>query len=230
MTGPEPEDRFWYLTLYNENYPMPALPTDPAEAERVRLGTVKGMYRFAEASGRDGVRRAGPCRDAGRATILFSGLGLAGGHGGPRLLADDWGVDAEAWSVTSYKSLREDAISVERRNRLHPGEPTAGPLRDRVPGRVGRARSWPSPTSCGPSPTRCSRWMPRASPRSAPTGSAAPTPGRSCAGSSRWTPPTSWWPSSRAWSPRRPGPAASVAEAIDRYGIDAGVPGPLVGS
>ena len=60
MTGPEPEDRFWYLTLYNENYPMPALPPDPAEAERVRLGTIKGMYRFGEApADRSGGRRVG---------------------------------------------------------------------------------------------------------------------------------------------------------------------------
>jgi pyruvate dehydrogenase E1 component len=38
------------------------------------------------------------------------------------LLAADWGVEADAWSVTSYKSLREDALSVERWNRLHPAE------------------------------------------------------------------------------------------------------------
>src|ERR1700722_18203496 len=50
MTGPEPEDRVWYLTLYNENYPMPGLPSDPTEAERVRLGTIQGMYRFATAA------------------------------------------------------------------------------------------------------------------------------------------------------------------------------------
>ena len=55
MTGPEPEDRFWYLTLYNENYPMPALPADPVDAERVRLGTIKGLYRF-DRSGRRGGR------------------------------------------------------------------------------------------------------------------------------------------------------------------------------
>jgi pyruvate dehydrogenase E1 component len=44
------------------------------------------------------------------------------------LLADDWGVDADAWSVTSYKSLREDCLSVERWNRLHPGEAPTVPL------------------------------------------------------------------------------------------------------
>ena len=56
MTGPDAEDRYWYLTLYNENYPMPALPPDPDEAERVRLGTIKGLYRFGEGA-MDRVRR-----------------------------------------------------------------------------------------------------------------------------------------------------------------------------
>jgi pyruvate dehydrogenase E1 component len=43
------------------------------------------------------------------------------------LLSSDWDVDADAWSVTSYKSLREDAISVERWNRLHPADPERVP-------------------------------------------------------------------------------------------------------
>ena len=44
------------------------------------------------------------------------------------MLADEWGIGAEAWSVTSYKSLREDAISVERWNRLHPREEARVPF------------------------------------------------------------------------------------------------------
>jgi pyruvate dehydrogenase E1 component len=128
MTGPEPEDRVWYLTLYNENYAMPALPADPAEAERVRLGTIKGMYRFEPDTGVDvgvGVG-AETSRSAGeptaRATLLFSGSAWQAAIEARRLLSADWGVDADVWSVTSYKSLREDAISAERWNRLHPGE------------------------------------------------------------------------------------------------------------
>ena len=318
MTGPDPEDRYWYLTLYNENYPMPAFPTDPDEADRVRLGTIRGLYRFASGPqaeqgsggtdstatrppasvpdttlGPDGpvglvreltaaeqtlfpsvcffeqtegttefavalqwntgtsesihsfadgiptvdggmheegfkkslthvvnryarakgmlekkdddllganiregltavisVRRAdleleGPSqarlgdvpvalmveratnehlaewferhpRESGRivqkavaagrvraaarsahdltrhstakATLLFSGSAWQAAMAARRLLAGDWGVEADAWSVTSYKSLREDAISVERWNRLHPGEPERSPF------------------------------------------------------------------------------------------------------
>jgi pyruvate dehydrogenase E1 component len=132
MTGPEPEDRFWYLTLYNENYTMPALPSHPADAERVRLGTIKGIYRFepapetdADIDAREDVDAA---VDAPRATLLFSGSAWQAALEARRLLSVDWGVEADVWSVTSYKSLREDAISVERWNRLHPGEPERVPF------------------------------------------------------------------------------------------------------
>ena len=116
MTGPDPEDRVWYLTLYNENYPMPGVPGDPGEADRIREGAVKGMYRF-EAGGPNAVERP-----SGTATLLFSGSAWQAAVEARRLLAVDWGVEADTWSVTSYKSLREDAISAERWNRLHPGE------------------------------------------------------------------------------------------------------------
>jgi pyruvate dehydrogenase E1 component len=101
---------------------MPALPADEAEAEAVRLGTIKGMYRFAPGIGGDDRPDPGAGNDPARATVLFSGSAWLAAAEARRLLADDWGVDADLWSVTSYKSLREDAISAERWNRLHPGE------------------------------------------------------------------------------------------------------------
>ncbi len=121
MTGPDAEDRYWYLTLYNENYVMPALPTDPDDAERVRLGTVRGLYRFAGPP-------EGLAPDSPRSTILFSGTSWQAAEEARRLLADDWGVATETWSVTSYKSLREEALSVERHDRLHPDGPVGVPL------------------------------------------------------------------------------------------------------
>jgi pyruvate dehydrogenase E1 component len=134
MTGPEPEDRYWYITLYNENYPMPALPTDPGEADRVRSGTIQGLYRFADhrnpdpAGGAAGAA-AGAAADATKqASLLFSGSAWQAAMEARSLLADDWGVEADAWSVTSYKSLREDCLSAERWNRLHPGEEPKVPL------------------------------------------------------------------------------------------------------
>ena len=130
MFGPEAEDCIYYLTLYNENYPMPALPVpegddavQAAAAAGIREGILRGIYRYAEpggtaagsAAGGDGGRAAGRS-----ATILFSGPTWQAAMQARELLASDWGVSAEAWSVTSYKALREDGLEVERWNRLHP--------------------------------------------------------------------------------------------------------------
>ncbi len=112
IIGDEPEDRFWYLTLYNENYPMPALPTG-ADGERARVDIVRGLWRFAPGSS--------PAKPD--ATILFSGPAWMAAMEARDMLHSDWGLSADAWSVTSYQQLRADALSVERWNRLHPGEP-----------------------------------------------------------------------------------------------------------
>jgi pyruvate dehydrogenase E1 component len=131
MTGPEAEDRIWYLTLYNESYPMPPLPTDATEAQHVRTGVVTGMYRFAAAPGPDSTpsdRTANARATEVHATLLFSGSAWQAAMQARDLLATDWGVTCDAWSVTSYKSLREDALSVERWNRLHPGQEARVPL------------------------------------------------------------------------------------------------------
>ncbi len=104
MFGPEDRDEFFYITLYNENYAMPAKP------EGVEDGIRRGLYRFAEAP-------AGPSRNA---TVLFSGSASQAALAARDALAADHDVAAELWSATSYKALREDAMAVERSNRLHP--------------------------------------------------------------------------------------------------------------
>ncbi|MGH3372062.1 MAG: transketolase-like TK C-terminal-containing protein, partial [Nocardioidaceae bacterium] len=106
MYGDAPEDVFYYLTLYNENYPMPPMPAGAED------GIVRGLYRFA-------ARPDGPSR---RATIVFSGSAQGAAREASELLAEHHDVAAELWSATSYKSLREDALSAERWNRLHPTE------------------------------------------------------------------------------------------------------------
>jgi pyruvate dehydrogenase E1 component len=116
ILGPEPEDRFWYLTLYNENYTMPALPEGKA-GDAVRAGILQGMYRFAPQPKPATRRRNGSPRHA---TLLFSGPMWKVADEARDLLLSDWGVLAETWSVTSYTELREDALSAERWNRLHP--------------------------------------------------------------------------------------------------------------
>ncbi|HEX2041870.1 MAG TPA: pyruvate dehydrogenase (acetyl-transferring), homodimeric type, partial [Acidimicrobiales bacterium] len=106
MFGDEPEDIFYYLTLYNENYPMPPMPEGAEEGIR------RGIYRFAEA----------PDNGSRRATIVFSGTAQGAAREAQKILAERHDVAAELWSATSYKALREDALAVERWNRLHPTE------------------------------------------------------------------------------------------------------------
>ena len=111
MYGDAPEDVFYYITLYNENYLQPAKP------DGVDEGIVAGLYRY-------GAAPDGPAR---RATVLFSGSASQAALEAQRLLAADHDVAVELWSATSYKALREDALSVERWNRLHPGQPAQVP-------------------------------------------------------------------------------------------------------
>ncbi len=114
MYGPKPEDVFYYLTLYNENYPMPPRPDVPD----IEQAIVRGLYRWAEAP-------EGPSK---RATILFSGPAQGAARAAVAELAEHYDVGAELWSATSYKALREEALATERWNRLHPTEAPRVPL------------------------------------------------------------------------------------------------------
>ena len=118
MYGDEPQDVFYYLTLYNENYPMPAMP-DGAEE-----GILRGIYRLSAGIGspETGARIDTEIVSGRQAVILFSGSAQGAARQAQRLLAVDHDVATELWSVTSYKALREDALDAERWNRLHPAE------------------------------------------------------------------------------------------------------------
>ena len=97
----------YYLTAYNENYPMPAMAPDVHPDDIMR-----GLYRWSPAP--DGLEV--------RASILFSGTANLAARAAQSALAAR-GIGVDLWSATSYKRLREDALEVERWNRLHPGEP-----------------------------------------------------------------------------------------------------------
>ncbi|HEY1829227.1 MAG TPA: pyruvate dehydrogenase (acetyl-transferring), homodimeric type [Acidimicrobiales bacterium] len=126
MLGPEPQDRFWYLTLYNETYVMPKIP----DVEGIREGIIRGLYRYAEAPAIEGDRRA---------SICFSGPQWQAAQQAQTILAETYGVTADTWAVTSWNSLRTDALEAERWNRLHPGEAA------RVPVVTGALGSGPDP-------------------------------------------------------------------------------------
>ena len=84
-------------------------------------------------------------RDA--AQILASGTAMLAALDAQQILADEYGVAADVWSATSYKMLREEALTVERWNRLHPTEPARTPYVTEHAARQRRARSSRSPTS-----------------------------------------------------------------------------------
>jgi pyruvate dehydrogenase E1 component len=109
-------DVVYYITLYNENYPMPALPE--GREEEFEEGAIRGLYRYAEAP-------EGPSKQA---TILFSGISHAAATEAAAALAEHYDVAAELWSATSYKKLREEAMAIERQNRLNPSEEQRVPL------------------------------------------------------------------------------------------------------
>ena len=117
----EDEDVFYYLTLYNENYAMPPKP------DGVDKGILDGLYRY------EGAPEAVPTRVA----ILFSGTANLAARTARDELAEHYGVAAELWSVTSYKALREQALEVERWNRLHPRAEPLAPYVTHALGAVG---------------------------------------------------------------------------------------------
>ncbi|MGK2949050.1 MAG: pyruvate dehydrogenase (acetyl-transferring), homodimeric type [Acidimicrobiales bacterium] len=107
----ENEDTLYYLTLYNENHVMPAMPEDAAK------GVIEGLYRWADA----------PDGPGHKATIVFSGTANLAAREAQTLLAEHHDVAVDLFSATSYKRLREQALSTERWNRLHPGESARTP-------------------------------------------------------------------------------------------------------
>jgi pyruvate dehydrogenase E1 component len=104
------EDRFYYIMLYNEDYPMPEMP------EGCREGIVRGIYKFKDAEGKKAVVQ-----------LFGSGPILNEAVRAQSILAEKYDVPANVWSVTSYNELRHDALTVERWNRLHPAEPPKQP-------------------------------------------------------------------------------------------------------
>ena len=101
----EQENVFYYITCMNENYVHPPMPSG------VEDGILKGMYLF-RVGGQGKIR----VQLMGSGTILREVLAAA------ELLEQDFGIPTEVWSVTSFNELRRDGLAVERWNQLHPDE------------------------------------------------------------------------------------------------------------
>ncbi len=102
------ESVFYYLTVGNENYPMEPMPEGAAD------GVVRGMYKFRPSQLKTAKGAKSKIHLLGSGSILREVLRAQ------TLLADNYDVAADVWSVTSYKELRREALECERWNRLHP--------------------------------------------------------------------------------------------------------------
>ena len=118
---PDP-DVMYYITMYNE--PM----VQPAEPENLDVdGLLKGIYKLRDAT------TEGP-----RAQLLASGVGVPWALEAQEILAAEWGVAADVWSVTSWTELRREGLAAEQHNWTHPNEPERVPyLTQRLHGAEG---------------------------------------------------------------------------------------------
>jgi pyruvate dehydrogenase E1 component len=102
---------FYYLTLLNENYPMPGLTAGTEEQ------IIKGMYLC-----KPGAAPAKGAKEGQRVQLLGSGTILRESIAAQELLAADWGIQADVWSCPSFNELTRDGQDAERYNLLHPLE------------------------------------------------------------------------------------------------------------
>ncbi|PKO80123.1 MAG: pyruvate dehydrogenase (acetyl-transferring), homodimeric type [Betaproteobacteria bacterium HGW-Betaproteobacteria-13] len=100
----EADNGFYYITLYNENYPQPAMPVGAEEGIR------RGLYRL----------RSSVADDRPRAQLIGSGSILRQVIAASDLLEQEFGIATDVWSATSFGELRKDGIDCDRWNLLHP--------------------------------------------------------------------------------------------------------------
>ena len=105
MYGEHSENVYYYLTVYNEPYVQPAEPAGVDVA-----GILGGIYKYAPAT----------TAHSKKVQLLASGVAVNWALKAQQLLAEDWGVSADVWSVTSWNELRRNGLEVDRHNMLHP--------------------------------------------------------------------------------------------------------------
>ena len=116
------EECFYYLTLYNESYDMPPMPSP-----QIREGIIRGIYPF---------RTVRPQSSIAEVQLLGSGTILIEVLRAQNILAEQYQVASTVFSVTSYPLLRRDALECERFNRLHPQAQPRVPYLEQVFGHV----------------------------------------------------------------------------------------------
>ncbi|MFL6106699.1 MAG: transketolase-like TK C-terminal-containing protein, partial [Marmoricola sp.] len=139
------EDVIFYVTVYNEPVSQPKEPED-LDVE----GLLKGIYKFASGPDLGG---------APKVQLMASGVGFPWILEAQKMLAEDWGVSADLWSVTSWNELARDAIASERDSLLHPAQSP------RLPFVTGRLDGAPGPFIAVSDymravPLQIARWVP----------------------------------------------------------------------
>ena len=113
MYGEDPENVYFYITIYNEPY------VQPAEPEGVDVDALlRGIYRY----------RPAPEKRSHVAQILASGVAMPEALRAAQLLADEWDVAADVWSVTSWNELNRDGVEIEKQRLRHPERPAGTPF------------------------------------------------------------------------------------------------------
>jgi len=138
-------DVFYYLTVYNEPIAQPAEPADLDLA-----GLLKGLYRYSPALGVEGRPRA---------QVLASGVALPWALRAQQLLGEEWNVDVDVWSATSWNELRREAVECDRANLLNTAD------EPRVPYVTSALADAPGPVVAVSDfmravPDQISRWVP----------------------------------------------------------------------
>jgi len=121
MYGEKSENIYYYLTIYNEPYVQPAQPDD-LDID----GLLKGIYLYSPAK-----------RGKKKVQLLASGVAMNWAVKAQQLLADDWGVAASVWSVTSWNELRRDGLVVDRHNLLNPNDKKSAYITKKLRGQDG---------------------------------------------------------------------------------------------
>lgn len=125
MYGEKQENIYYYLTIYNEPILQPVEPAD-VDVE----GLLKGIYLYSPA----------PDTNGPKAQVMASGTSMQWALKAQQLLAQDWGVAANVWSVTSWTELRRDAVETEEHNLLNPGDQPRKPyIQQKLEGTKGPA-------------------------------------------------------------------------------------------
>ena len=121
MYGDASENVMYYLTVYNEPYRQ---PEEPAQLDVA--GLLKGLYLYSK-SAKSGRKKR-------RANILASGVAVNWALKAQKLLAEDWKIQANVWSVTSWNELRRDGLAVDRHNLLNPAKKMTAYLTEKLSG------------------------------------------------------------------------------------------------